>query len=767
MLRQSHRFTDEKLKPCKIAVQDNLLTQEYDGRSPDLVFEESLRDLNTSRYYLGKQPDAKEAVWYGGMTIDAGKAQKSRHNKRSCSNENVERQEGQSKKRRTSGEAGIVEFRKAEYFSGDSDLTAEHMAEASSTSSLEDGCAVAGDDTPDRSCKGVANPERSGQCTGFPFPDTMDENVLKMQCRKPDSNTNFTRRDLEERRSFLQGHEDVAHESRNTTQDISNQRLSESKASSNSMVQMNAEAQEDEDDWLQLGLRSKFSHRHTMADPSGSDVTSSTPHPDKLAILQLLPQKPDCQSIRRREIPKSECFPYQSVKAPEEEKHISYIVPLAAPIRADDGAISTRMSFPTLMGTYQHVDALSHQPNTSYTSLLAGTNEFIANRRSFSSQEQTEKRNDIVSSRLPGYHHAPYQVPTNGILSETSVDDRSDKTTWLQDASLPRAAREWINEGRQYAANFKSLPTWPSFHDPRSNSADPSCCAINPGMASQQLSNTGGELPAPDDWPSILNRFSTNLRFQGSDKDFLLNDFPRVSPASFMPPHDLAFVQQAIGRYQSSIYQDMDKGNMVASGAPWLSRSLLRSHSEEQRMMSLGLAEITPIVGDRSQSERSFLHPNPLNRPANVGSRLAQRSLSETVSQVKRITKPQRGLPGFWFALQAAQTQRFGRALPQIPKCYIRIRDGGMPISVVKKYLVSKLGLSSESQVEITCRGKDVIENASLEDVRDEIWFSANFGKGDALSFRSAGANSSTLQEYVMVLTYQSSHHIQVDKQIC
>ncbi|KAI5404829.1 hypothetical protein KIW84_051842 [Lathyrus oleraceus] len=53
---------------------------------------------------------------------------------------------------------------------------------------------------------------------------------------------------------------------------------------------------------------------------------------------------------------------------------------------------------------------------------------------------------------------------------------------------------------------------------------------------------------------------------------------------------------------------------------------------------------------------------------------------------------------GFWFTLRSF-TNRNGEALPQISKEYIRVKDENMTVLMVKKYLVTKLGLSNEDEV--------------------------------------------------------------------
>ncbi|KAJ1265324.1 hypothetical protein BS78_08G068300 [Paspalum vaginatum] len=53
---------------------------------------------------------------------------------------------------------------------------------------------------------------------------------------------------------------------------------------------------------------------------------------------------------------------------------------------------------------------------------------------------------------------------------------------------------------------------------------------------------------------------------------------------------------------------------------------------------------------------------------------------------------------GTWFFLRAAQNQRREPPLPQIPRSYLRVRDGRMTVRVVMRYLVNKLGLDDDSQ---------------------------------------------------------------------
>ncbi|KAG2694045.1 hypothetical protein I3760_08G123200 [Carya illinoinensis] len=52
-----------------------------------------------------------------------------------------------------------------------------------------------------------------------------------------------------------------------------------------------------------------------------------------------------------------------------------------------------------------------------------------------------------------------------------------------------------------------------------------------------------------------------------------------------------------------------------------------------------------------------------------------------------------------WFSLVASEDRKADVSLPQISACYLRIKDGKMPVSFIQKYLVKKLNLTSEAEV--------------------------------------------------------------------
>ncbi|CAA3022032.1 Hypothetical predicted protein [Olea europaea subsp. europaea] len=95
---------------------------------------------------------------------------------------------------------------------------------------------------------------------------------------------------------------------------------------------------------------------------------------------------------------------------------------------------------------------------------------------------------------------------------------------------------------------------------------------------------------------------------------------------------------------------------------------------------------------------------------------------SEPGLDFRVIFPPRRPHSGIWFMLQASQNQSKEPFLPQISRSYLRIKDGNMTIQFVIKYLVNKLRLESESEIEITCRRQKLQPFLTLQNVRDNMW---------------------------------------------
>ncbi|KAM7269605.1 hypothetical protein ACFE04_025102 [Oxalis oulophora] len=73
-----------------------------------------------------------------------------------------------------------------------------------------------------------------------------------------------------------------------------------------------------------------------------------------------------------------------------------------------------------------------------------------------------------------------------------------------------------------------------------------------------------------------------------------------------------------------------------------------------------------------------------------------------------------------WFSLVPAPTPiEGGPAYPKISPSYMRVKNGNMPVSMIHNYLMKKLGLTSESEVEISVRGHPLNPSVLLHQVAD------------------------------------------------
>lgn len=101
-----------------------------------------------------------------------------------------------------------------------------------------------------------------------------------------------------------------------------------------------------------------------------------------------------------------------------------------------------------------------------------------------------------------------------------------------------------------------------------------------------------------------------------------------------------------------------------------------------------------------------------------------------------------------WLSLVASNDHEGDVPLPQISSCYLRIKDGNLPVSFIQKYLVKKLGLSDEAEVEVTCRGQCVPPSLQLNNLVD-LWL-----RTAPTSTRVQATAGTSAKDFVMVLSY-------------
>ncbi|CAL4919572.1 unnamed protein product [Urochloa decumbens] len=103
--------------------------------------------------------------------------------------------------------------------------------------------------------------------------------------------------------------------------------------------------------------------------------------------------------------------------------------------------------------------------------------------------------------------------------------------------------------------------------------------------------------------------------------------------------------------------------------------------------------------------------------------------LKEKQKKIKpKLPIKKRKFRTLWFCLIAAYDRLGQYPLPQIPSNFLRIKDVDLPASFIQKYLVQKLNLSSESEVDLLCGGNPVSPGMTMHDLADS-WLKIHQGR--------------------------------------
>ncbi|XP_057860513.1 E3 ubiquitin protein ligase DRIP2 isoform X1 [Cryptomeria japonica] len=291
----------------------------------------------------------------------------------------------------------------------------------------------------------------------------------------------------------------------------------------------------------------------------------------------------------------------------------------------------------------------------------------------------------------------------------------------------------------------------------------------------------------------------------GKDVDVALDNSERLD--SIERPNKMfikkQFPQRNSGSDPSNQIADDDIKNITSpesgrqrtgKGTSWEPLACLAEAANRTEISQPPLLGLPAIKTEEAEKYRSMKHTNGIKKrgsgPVNVArkkesgkvhpgtnSKIA-RKLHPTGPERMSISRKQRNVAlendssvkyerrsnPVWFALLASETQAGDNALPQIPKCYLKVKDGNVPVSYVKKYLVKKLDLKNESEVEITCCGQPIVPSLSLYSLV-EFWiqYAASSDRLSSLqemdheraeSRFNSESRSPTAEEFMMVLIY-------------
>ncbi|KAG6766188.1 hypothetical protein POTOM_030257 [Populus tomentosa] len=191
----------------------------------------------------------------------------------------------------------------------------------------------------------------------------------------------------------------------------------------------------------------------------------------------------------------------------------------------------------------------------------------------------------------------------------------------------------------------------------------------------------------------------------------------------------------------------------------------LDAQEEEAQALKTSIKEHgdkSKVIGEESNSTSS---PSGSVKPRRLQAMRRKREGFNIPAQaaVDANSKCDRRFSPIWLSLVASDEQEGIAPLPQISSCYLRVKtrmncegvsmyshelDGSLPVSHIKKYLVQKLGLVCEAEVEILLLGQPVASMLQLHNLVD--WWSQTASASE----RIQTTVGSSAKDFVMVLSY-------------
>lgn len=176
----------------------------------------------------------------------------------------------------------------------------------------------------------------------------------------------------------------------------------------------------------------------------------------------------------------------------------------------------------------------------------------------------------------------------------------------------------------------------------------------------------------------------------------------------------------------------------------------LDAQEEEAQALKTSIKEHgdkSKVIGEESNSTSS---PSGSVKPRRLQAMRRKREGFNIPAQaaVDANSKCDRRFSPIWLSLVASDEEEGIAPLPQISSCYLRVKDGSLPVSHIKKYLVQKLGLVSEAEVEILLLGQPVASTLQLHNLVD--WWSQTASASE----RIQTTVGSSAKDFVMLLSY-------------
>ncbi|KAL3531269.1 hypothetical protein ACH5RR_010591 [Cinchona calisaya] len=260
--------------------------------------------------------------------------------------------------------------------------------------------------------------------------------------------------------------------------------------------------------------------------------------------------------------------------------------------------------------------------------------------------------------------------------------------------------------------------------------------------------------PESSSSPEKLNKFSQNIRQNSSNGDPSSHSIPdketKNGPQTWEGKVDLwkplNCLVEAANRSKSSKFTSQGssaKSEPLHSGenGGHSRKTKGKEHGQRSKVQDeKNSNESTPPDSERPKKLRRIRQKKA---PAFGEFNVSPQAVLDGVS-----TRCEMRINPIWFSLVATKDQEGDASLPQISASYLRIKDGNMTVSFIQKYLMRKLDLPSEDEVEIRCMNQSVVPTLSLNELVD-LWLRS------ATSESVPAIIGSSAKDFVMVLAYR------------
>ncbi|XP_074325158.1 E3 ubiquitin protein ligase DRIP2-like [Apium graveolens] len=240
---------------------------------------------------------------------------------------------------------------------------------------------------------------------------------------------------------------------------------------------------------------------------------------------------------------------------------------------------------------------------------------------------------------------------------------------------------------------------------------------------------------APDDKQAGLHSSKKHITTVGREKTQRIDKKIELVNNLLKPLEDIAEAEKKKNN-KTVPEEDMSSSKLVnISKTEASSEKKLISYNADVETQStpLSLPTLTPVRKNRGRPKKT-VEPQGLIH--------AQTIVDTTSSHHAKRVVP------IWISLVSSVNQDGVESLPQIPRCYLMIKNDTLTISFIKKYLVQKLELEREDEVEISLWGIQLPQDLELHQLVD-MW-SQKISDSEKLQ----AAVGDSAEDFVMVLTY-------------